>query len=310
MASLEHILLSRLRLRHVRQLSAVGRYGSISRAAEALHVSQPALSKGVHEIEAMVGLPLFERTARGLVPTPAGARLLQHCRAVESELRKAGQDIEAHVAGTGGEVAVGAYLVALPNLLPRAVARLMNEASQVTVRVVDGSARQLLAALHAGDVDFIVGRLPDTPAGDPLVHEVLYHEPIRVIAGASHPLAKRRRVEYRDLCDYPWVLPAPDSPAYVPITELFLREGLPRPRICVESTSFMMVRSLVQQQPVLAAMPHQVVERDVALRQIRILPVKLPYAPLPVGITRHATREPGAAALRFMECLRAEVPRT
>jgi DNA-binding transcriptional LysR family regulator len=305
---LEHVLLSRLRLRHIRQLSAVGRLGSVSRAAETLHVSQPALSKSIHEVEALLDMKLFERTARGLVPTVAGERLLQHCRAVESELCKAGEDLQALVSGTGGQVTVGAYLVALPQLIPLAISRLMAEAPDVTVRILDGGARQLLAALQAGDADFIVGRIHDAPPGETVVHEVLYEEPIRVIASPAHPLARQRRVAYRDLCGYPWVIPAPDSAAYVPVMDLFLRQGLPRPRMCVESTSFLMIRTLLQEQPALAAMPHQVIERDVALGVLRVLPVRLPYPPLPVGITRHAARQPGPAAQRFIDALRAIAP--
>lgn len=308
-SDLEHVILTRLRLRQIQQLSTVGRLGSVSRAAEALHISQPALSKGIRQIESAIGVPLFERTPRGLIATIAGAQMLQHCRAIEAELRKAGQEIQAHIQGTSGQVIVGAFLVALPRLLPSAISQLMREASDVTVRILDGSARQLIAALYAGDLDFIVGRLPDTSASEPLVHEVLYHEPIYIIAGAQHPLARRRRLAYRDLSDYPWVLPAPDSAAYVPVTEIFLREGLPRPRMCAESTSFMMIRSLLQEQPVLAAMPHKVIERDVALGVLRILPVRLPYAPLPVGITRHASRELGPAAQRFVNCLRTTASR-
>jgi len=303
-SDLAHLMLTRLRLRHVRQLSAVGRLRSVSRAAEALHVSQPALSKSIHEVETTLGVRLFERTPRGLVPTAAGERLLQHCRAVESELRKAGDDIQAHLSGASGQVAVGAYLVALPSLIPKALARLMREGGDTTVRIVDGGARQLVGALLSGDVDFIVGRLPDTPASEQLVHEVLYQEPIRVICGARHPLARRRKLGYADLAQWPWVLPAPDSAAYVPITDLFLREGLPKPRMVAESTSFLMIRALLEDQPVLAAMPEQVIARDVALGLIRVLPIALPYAPLPVAITRHALREPGPAALRFMACLR------
>ncbi len=300
-----HLLLTRLRLRHVRQLSAVGRLGSISRAAGALHISQPALSKTVLEIEAILGVKLFERTPRGLVPTVAGERLLLHCRAVESELLKAGQDIQAHLGGTGGQIAVGGYLVALPTLLPAAIIRLRAEARNVVVRVVDGSTRQLMPALLSGDLDLLVGRLNDTLGLEQLQQEVLYNEPIVIIAGAGHPLAGRRKPAYRDLGDFPWVLPTPDSVAHAPVAGLFLAHGLSRPQSHVESISFMLIRSLLQDNVTLAAMPYQVVRRDVELGLLNILPLALPHARLPVGITRHAAREPGPVAERFMRCLRA-----
>lgn len=306
---LEHALHSRLQLRHVRQLTAVERFGAVSRAAEVLHISQPALSKSIREVEDSLGVSLFERTARGLVPTIAGKLLLQHCHFVESSLRQAAHDLEAHLAGTGGQVTVGAYVVAMPRLIPLAISRLMKDGYGVTVRIRDGSGGQLLSSLYAGDVDFIVGCLPDVPVTEPLLHELLYEQPICVVANPTHPLAQRQFVTYQDLCDYPWIEPAPDIAAYTPVTDLFLREGLPKPRMCIEGTSLLMIRTLLEEQPVLAVMPYQVIERDVELGVLKVLPIKLPFAPLPVGITRHASRPAGPAAVRFMECLRAVATR-
>ena len=302
---LEHLILTRLGLRHIRQLSCVGRLGSMSRAAAELHISQPALSKTVLQIEAILGVRLFERTPRGLIATIPGGRLLLHCRAVESELRKAGQDLQAQLDGTGGQIAVGGYLVALPTLLPAAIGRLRAETHDVVVRVVDGSTHQLMPALLSGDLDLLVGRLNETLTPEHLRHEVLYNEPIVIIAGSGHPLTGRRKPDYRDLADHPWVLPTPDSVAHAPVAELFLAHGLSRPQSHVESISFMLIRSLLQDRDTLAAMPYHVVKRDVELGLLKILPLELPHAHLPVGITRHATRELGPLAERFLHCLRA-----
>ncbi len=301
---IEHLLLSRLKMRHVRQLCVVGRLRSISRAAEVLHISQPALSKAIREIETALGMALFERQPRGLVPTACGARLLQHCQAIEAELRKAGQDMQSYLSGTVGHAAVGAFLVALPHLLPRAIVRMMATSDDLAVRVVDGSNKQLVPALLSGEIDLIVGRIPDVDRSTRLKREVLYHDPVVLVVGASHPLAGRKRLSFRDLAGFSWVFPAPESVAFGTIMDMFVREGLPRPAQYVESVSFIMIQTLLRETESVATMPRQIVERDAALGLIEVLPLKLPDAHFPVGITTLADREPSYPAQHLIGCLR------
>lgn len=302
---LEHLLLSRLSMRHVRQLCIIGRLRSMSRAAEVLHISQPALSKSIRDIEAIVGMPLFDRVPRGLVPTECGARLLQHCQVIETELRKAGDNIQSYMHGTAGHAAVGAFLVSLPTLLPRAIARMMEAVGDnMAVRVTDGSNKQLVPALLSGEIDFIVGRLPDIEHSPRMNQEVLYHEPIVIVVGANHPLARRRRLGFKDLNGFSWVFPAPDSVAFGTIMDLFVREGLTRPARYVETVSFIMLQSLLRETDIIATMPQQVVARDVSLGLLKILPLKMPDMHFPVGITTMANRDLSHAARHLIDCLR------
>lgn len=302
---LEHLLLSRLTMRHVRQLCIVGRLRSMSRAAEVLHISQPALSKAIRDIELLVGMQLFDRVPRGLVPTECGAHLLQHCQVIESELRKAGDSIQSYMRGTSGHAAVGAFLVALPSLLPRAIARMMETAGDdMAVRVTDGSNKQLVPALLSGEIDLIVGRLPEVDHSPRMKQEVLYHEPIVLVVGSNHPLARRRRLSFRDLNGFSWVFPAPDSVAFSAIMDLFVREGLTHPARYVESVSFVMLQSLLRETDIIATMPQQVVARDVSLGLLKVLPLKMPDMHFPVGITTLANRELSRTARHLIDCLR------
>jgi DNA-binding transcriptional LysR family regulator len=301
---LEHLLVSRLTMRHIRQLCVVGRLRSISRAAEVLHISQPALSKAVREVETTLGMKLFDRVPRGLVPTASGSRLLQHCQVIEQELRKAGQDIQSYLRGTTGRASVGAFLVALPSLLPRAIARMMATSDDLVVRVTDGSNKELVPALLSGEIDLIVGRIPDVDRSERLKQEVLYHEPLVLVVGANHELARRRRLSFRDLNGFGWVFPAPESVAFGTIMDMFVREGLPRPGRYVESVSFIMIQSLLRETDMIATAPRQVVAQDVALGLLKILPLKFPDTHFPVGITTLEDREPSFAAKHLISCLR------
>jgi len=301
---LEHLLLSRLTMRHIRQLSVVGRLRSMSRAAEVLHISQPALSKAIREVETTAGTALFDRTPKGLVPTASGSRLLQHCQVIESELRKASQEIQSHLRGTAGHVAVGAFVVALPGLLPKAIAKMTSDSNDLVVRVMDGSNAELVPSLLAGEIDLIVGRIPDEDLSARLKREILYREPIVLVVGSGHPLARKRRLKFRDLDGYGWVFPSPESVAFGPIMDMFVREGLSRPQRYVESVSFVMIQNLLRETDFIATAPRQLVARDAELGLLTILPLKVPEAHIPVGITKLVDRETTSAADRLIQCLR------
>src|SRR5690606_34755459 len=147
------------------------------------------------------GIKLFDRTGRGLIPTEAGEHVLRHCRTIESELRKAGQNLRAHVEGTAGHVVIGTYMVALSKLLPDTIALLHQPGNNISLRLLSADTEVMEASLIEGDLDFIVGRPPSTAQSPPLLHEVLYHEPICVIGGGSHPLAAIKKVHPRQLLD-------------------------------------------------------------------------------------------------------------
>ena len=125
-----------------------------------------------------------------------------------------------------------------------------------------------------------------------------------LVVGAGHPLARKRRLKFRDLDGYGWVFPAPESVAFGPIMDIFVREGLLRPHRYVESVSFVMIQNLLRETDFIATAPRQLVARDAELGLLAILPLKVPEADIPVGITTLADRETTSAANRLIGCLR------
>jgi DNA-binding transcriptional LysR family regulator len=156
----------------------------------------------------------------------------------------------------------------------------------------------------------IVGRIPDVDRSTRLKQEILYHEPVVLVVGANHKLARKQRLSFRDLSGYGWVFPAPESVAFGAIMDMFVREGLTRPGRYVESVSFIMIQSLLRETDMIATAPRQVVAQDVALGLLKILPLKFPDTHFPVGITTLADTESTPTAKHLIDCLRAVAAET
>lgn len=297
-------IIGRLKLRHLRLIDAIVEAHSISGAAARLHITQPAVSKGLREAEDILGVRLFERGPRGLALTVVGRAVVARSKAIQLEIRQVSDEIDALSSGFTGLVTVGAQLVALPTLVPAAVRLLRDRGVMAPVRVIEGTLDALVEQLRAGAVDLIVGRLPPVDRDQRLVQEVLGQEPIVVVAGAGHPLARRARVRHRDLAQADWVFPPPGSPARAPVMQLFTQHGLARPPGYVETTSYLTVRALLIEHGMVAALPRRTVMRDVEAGWLRILPLAFSQESLAVGLTMAADVPPSPAAQRLVECLR------
>ncbi|MEU3397272.1 LysR substrate-binding domain-containing protein [Streptomyces filamentosus] len=185
------LLDGRLKFRHLTLLIAVYECGSVVRAAESLHLTQPAATRTLRELEAVAELPLFVRVPRGMRPTVYGEALVGHARAVVAEVRRAEEHLTGLRQGREGTVTVGTLLAGANVLLPRAVARLKRERPRLTVVVREGTPDVLHPALLGGELDVIVGRMGTAPGegeGERVRQRTLYREPIRLAVRAGHPL--------------------------------------------------------------------------------------------------------------------------
>lgn len=297
-------IMSRLKLRHLRLIDAIVDAKSVSAAAATLNVTQPAASKSLREIEHIFGVSLFTRGPKGLTLTMFGRSVVAHSKAIQSEIRHVTEEIEAIDAGTSGVITVGSMLVSLPILLPAALRLLRKRDIRVPVRVIEGAQDVLMEELRRGAADLLVGRLTPIDTNGRLVQEVLLYEPIVVVAAGSHPLAKKAAVSYRDLAQASWILPPSNSIVHGPVMQLFAQHGFSKPRAYVESTSFLMVRTLLMDNELVAALPLSVVKRDLDSGDFAALPVRFPHEPLAVGITIASDRALTPATSQLMSCLR------
>ncbi|MPS29115.1 LysR substrate-binding domain-containing protein [Pigmentiphaga sp.] len=302
--SIERVLTTQVKLRHLLMFKTVAECGALSRAAETLHMSQPAVSKTIHELETLLGERLLERTAKGVIPTVFGSHVLRYAHSLHAELKRAAEELTALRQGAAGKLAIGSYMVALPTLLPRALSLFFAGGDATRVSVVDGSKERLLSGLQSGEIDIVVGRMSEQDGHGQIRQIPLYFEPIVLVAGSQNPLAAKASPTPADLAAQEWVMPHASSVARTPIHMFFAREGLDLPARIVETLSFPLIRALLLQRNIVAALPWQIVQADIEQGILAKLPVDIGYPALPVGIITHAHDSLSAAALRMVDNLK------
>lgn len=266
----------RLRLRHLQMLLSVGQTGNLSQSAEALNTTQPALSKWLKDLEEDIGLPLFERHARGLRPTPYGMALIEHARRIEGHLDSARDDMLALRDGGSGLVSIGTSGVSAADTVPMAVARLVRQMPRAQVRLVESTMNQLMPALVRGEIDVVVGRAANAQLYPGLETETLYRDPVNFVVGLQHPLAQRTAVDWNDLFRYPWIVWPPGTPVRTALESALASAGQAMPQHCVESNSAMLNVTLLNQADLIGVASHRAAARFERLNVLRVLAMPMP----------------------------------
>jgi DNA-binding transcriptional LysR family regulator len=290
------LLDGRLKLRHLVLVTTIAEQGSVVRAAEQLHITQPVVTRGLRDLEAILGVELFQRGPRGVSPTLIGKAFLEHARAVLAQIRQAGQHVTELNQGHIGTVTVGTHLAGSNLLLPKAILRMKDARPRVTVVVKEATPDVLAADLLAGRIDLMVGRLTPGDDGGQLAQIRLYQEPIRLVTRTSHPARSLSRPSLRDLLSYPWVLPVSQTALRHELEEVFFAEGLPLPRDRVECTSILTLLHLLLDSDTVGALPMLIVEED---NRLATLSTALRSVHRLVGVTvpRDRALSPSAALL-------------
>jgi DNA-binding transcriptional LysR family regulator len=310
-ARLERWITRKFRLRHVELVAEVYDSRSILKAARRLNLTQPTVTRALQDIEATLSVPLFTRTNRGLAPTPYGEIFARHAKIVLAQLRHAAEEIESLRAGYSGKVSVGTLLAASASILPDAIALLKKERPGVAISVVVGTYDILVPSLLVGDLDMVLGRMPEQGRSRALLYEDFYVEPICLVVRRGHPLARKRRLGLRELVNEAWLLPLPETSLRRQIERAFLEANAPLPRNLIESVSILTNRVLLRKSDCIGVMPYHVALDDVEHQLLSILPVKLKSIESPVGAILRAPGNLPPAASALLECLRIaarEVP--
>lgn len=298
----------RVRLSQLRLLVGIAETGSVLGAAEAQHISQPAATKALRQLEETVGDVLVSRGSAGSVLTGTGAILCKRARVILAELRDAEDELGLWHSGGAGMVTIGALMVAAPSLLPRALAELATQAPRITTRIFEGNSESMFRDLKNGHLDLLVGRF--WPGEDPELHtEPLYESCFHLIAKPTHPLAKRRKLQLPDLKNFRWIMPPPGTHTRTALEDLFRIARVEAPQPLVETTSFLVTRSLLLNTDVVTAVPMEVFHDEVQAGVLCKLPLALALRLPPISVVRHAKRTPTPAANSVIEQLRLTAQR-
>lgn len=295
-----HQRLDQLRLKQLRFVSLLASLGSLAATAEHLAMTPSAASMMLKEIESLFGAKLFRRQGRGMALTAQGLALLPRCQTVLGEVGAMGSTLQGAVVPT---VRIGAFPHTAVTVLPDIVKKLISGPTVWRPRIVEGRAEQLLQMLLQGDIDLLLGRLPsrvaDAPDFDGLAQHVLYEAHLSVVSSRHHPLAGRRKLEFEELAQWPWILPDLQSTTRMALMEAFLRHGLTPPVPTVESPSFLYSLSVVANTELLTCCAQAAALQS--HHQTCILPITVAKDPMPVSLVwRKASVQAQRAADHLM----------
>lgn len=297
--------LTRLKLRQIRLLLALHEGGTLRAAADALGVTQPAATKMLQELEEALGLPLFDRSGRGLRWTEAGLRVWQHFRGVHGSLTALARDVAHLTPGAPRQLLVGAIMAASTDVLAPALLALRQHYPQLSIEIIVDTSDRLCDALGAGRLDVVLGRIAvsDAAPSDDFSFIPLGEESLSIISGTAHPLATRARLAFADLLKYPWIVQPPGSPMRSVIEREFARHHQQLGRGGVQTASVLTTLSLIGRSDLIAVLPSVQAQDFSRHGMLSILPYQL-HDELPAfGILIPRHRPPNTVTRHLLELL-------
>lgn len=293
----------RLRMRQLYLLVALYETRNVSQTADNMGVTQPGLSKWLGELERDLNVKLFKRNARGLTPTEYCTALVGHARAIIGELDRTQATIRQMALGATGNLVVGTTPTVATGVVPQAAGYFRKKFPDAYLNIIENRLDILLPQLLQGQVDLVITRTDQARLDAGMRCDILYPEQIRIVVGASHPLARKRKVDWADVLRYPWVIPPQVSPIRRELEHELALAGQPAPRYRVETGSTLVIVTMLQDGNLVAPMSARLMTYFQALKQLVALP--LPYLREGnVGVIRRREVDDSPMLKTFMEGLR------
>jgi LysR family transcriptional regulator of gallate degradation len=266
--------------------------------ARLMQVSPSAVSQSISLLEGILGQALFFRTAHGMLPTDAGRRWTERFERTLAELRHIPADIAALAGIVQGTVTVGALPLARSELLPKAIAAVLEKHPQLQIRSLESPYEELSTGLMSGRIDFIVGALRAFSA-DTFVSTSLFSDQAALIARASHPLAQKKKIKLSDLNGYPWVLSRAGTPLRELLEQFFHQQGATPPWPAVETGDLALLRGLLTSSNMLTVLSAHQLHHEINTGLLVALPFEMPGMGREIGtmLRKGAHLSPGANAL-------------
>jgi DNA-binding transcriptional LysR family regulator len=290
----------------LRQLALIVRHRSFSKAAESMGISQPALSKSIRSLERALGVQLLERGRFGAMPTAFGLALVRHADSIDAELRSASQEIEALRVARSGHTIIGCGPSEATRLLPTALSRLRDSSPGIRVTILYGLNAALMPMVKHGEVDFALSSIPARCPDTDLKQLRLHEDRAAVIARRGHPLLGRREpLTAADLLDQHWILATKLELERLAFDQVFVEAGLAPPEDAIETTSAVLMKTLVMQSDFLTFLPRELVYWEERAGFLAPLSLLGPAWRRNVGVTLRARAGLNPAAQALIKTLQA-----
>ncbi|HEY7655868.1 MAG TPA: LysR family transcriptional regulator [Burkholderiales bacterium] len=292
-----------MELRDIEYFAAVAKHGNLGRAAEALGMSQSALSKSLRRLEGEIRAKLVKRTPKGVELTAEGSTLLSRMRQVQLTLVDVTREVSEVSQGLAGHLRISAGPGHSYYLLPTACSAFLAQAPNATLNVRDLGQGVAIQALRNGDVDVAITAIRPSLEHD-IVQEHLYDDEYVVCASVNHRLAKKRQVTLADVARERWAQSEPTSALWQHMHQVFERNGLPPPRVTVQAPSPTLRLSLVASSDLLGFTMISLVRQVSPYLRLSVLHVKELTLPLRLVVSYRKSGYLSPVAKRFIEILK------
>ena len=295
---------SRVKFRHLHTFVEVARQKSVVKAAEILHVSQPAVTKTIRELEEALGVAMFERDGRGIRITRYGEVFLRHAGAALTALRQGVDSVSQELFDSAPPVRIGALPTVSTRVMPRAMTLFLAEKTGSRIKIVTGDNAVLMEQLRVGELDLVVGRLalPEKMTG--LSFEHLYSEQVVFTVRAGHPLLDAKRSIFEGLADYPVLMPTRGSIIRPSVEQFLIANGVASLPTQVETVSDAFGRAFVRSSDAIWIISTGVVAADIEDGVLATLPIDTSETRGPVGLTIRADANPSTPLSILMQTIR------
>lgn len=298
------IIDGRVKYRHIQCFLEVARRRSLVKAADALAITQPAVSKTLKELEELLGVRLFERSRKGVELTQFGDVLLHYAGASLAALKQ-GLDSVAQARMSGDSfLNVGVLPSVAARIFPEAVQRFEAEAIGTVLTMETGPNRFLLGRLRVGELDLVVGRLADPEQMQGLSFTHLYSESVSLVVRRGHPLLDEPLADLPRIADFTVLYPTREAIIRPYVERLMIANGISHLPKRVETISDTFGRIYTLDSDAVWIISSGVVARDIANGDLVELPVKTAETLGPVGLTTRADTPPTPALILMQACLR------
>lgn len=291
-----------MRIQTLRALMYLQQLGSVRAAAEQMHMSQPALTLAIQQLENELGCQLLVRTKRGVSLTPYGEALLPRARLIVTESARAREEVAQMRGDLGGHVRLASSPAVALSVLPQALRPFLNKYPQVQVHCIEGTYPAIAPALRDGTLDFAVTPFKSTGIEAGLEAEALYHSEVVIVAKQQHPLAQVTSL--RDLHGARWAHATVSRGPGAVIEEAFRALGLEPPKPVMIFESLLSLPEVVANTDLVATLPRRIFEQRHVKDTLCVIPIQETLPTLNMTILRRANQALTPAANELLGWIR------
>lgn len=302
-AAIAHVGSPRVTGTQLRAFLALARSGSYAGAAEATGLSAASLHRAVADLAVALGQRLVDKRGRSILLTPQGERRARGFGLAMAELRSGLAEVAAWQGKAAGRIVVGAMPLSRARWLPETILRFHELHPGVAIAVVEGSHSELAGPLRDGEIDLMLGALREAALLEDLHQEPVFWDKPQLVMRAGHPLLTEAQPMGQRLAEFPWVLPARDTPLRHYWEAMMRAAGAEPPSVEIECGSVLTVRQLLLGSDALTLLSPAQLAVELQAGVLATLPTPAPVL-RQIGITTRDGWRPTAPQAAFVDLLR------